>query len=116
MGKKSKDKGYRGERYFVDSLNKQGIKVATRVPLSGALKELPGDVMLEWLGAKRDFECKWRANGFKEIYKWLKPRRGLFVKADRQEGLVVLRISDFSELLMAANSTMPAETRMGLAA
>ncbi len=102
MGKKSKDKGYRGERYFVDNLNKNGI-IATRVPLSGALKELPGDVMLEWLGAKRDFECKWRAIGFKEIYKWIKPRRGLFIKADRQEGLVVLRISDFTELLTAAN-------------
>lgn len=102
MGKKSKDKGYRGERYFVDRLNDNGAK-ARRVPLSGALKDLPGDVMLNWLGIERDFECKWRANGFREIYKWLKPRRGLFVKADRQEGLVVLRISDFTELLNAAN-------------
>lgn len=103
MGKKSKDKGYRGERYFVDGLNKAGI-LAKRVPLSGAIAELPGDVILPWLGEKRDFECKWRAIGFKEIYKWIKPRRGLFIKADRQEGLAVLRLTDFVELLAAANA------------
>lgn len=102
MGKKSKDKGYRGERYFVEKLTGAGIS-AKRVPLSGALQELPGDITLPWLGERRDFEAKWRANGFKEIYKWIKPRRGLFIKADRQEGLAVLRISDFAELLSMAN-------------
>lgn len=104
MGKASKDKGYRGERYFVEKLTDGGIS-AKRVPLSGALAELPGDITLPWLSDtnRRDFECKWRANGFKEIYKWIKPRRGLFVKADRQEGLAILRISDFVELLAAAN-------------
>lgn len=103
MGKKSKDKGYRGERYFVDMLNKGNVS-AKRVPLSGALKELPGDVIIDWMNERADFEAKWRANGFREIYKWLKPRKGLFIKADRQEGLVVLRISDFIQLLSTANA------------
>lgn len=104
MGKKSKDKGYRGERYFVDRLIDMGNGSVKRVPLSGALKDLPGDIDLPWLGTRAQGECKWRAAGFKEIYKWLKPRDILFIKADRQEGLAVIRISDFGNLLMYANA------------
>jgi len=102
MGKKSKDKGYRGERYFVDGLNKGGV-AAKRVPLSGALVEMPGDITLPWLGRKKLGEAKLRADGFKEIYKWLKDRDVLFIKADRKDGLAVMRLADFAELLKAAN-------------
>lgn len=103
MGKKSKDKGYRGERYFVERLNDAGIS-AKRVPLSGALVELPGDITLPWLGEKKIGEAKWRANGFKEIYKWLNKRDVLFLKADRKDGLAVMHIDDFSQMLMYANA------------
>lgn len=111
MGKKSKDKGYRGERYVVDRLNKHELG-ATRVPLSGAIAALPGDVNLPWLGLMKIGEVKWRAIGFKEIYKWLKARDVLFLKADRQDGLVVMRIDDFAELLKAANDGYETERKL----
>jgi hypothetical protein len=38
-------------------------------------------------------ECKARADGFRELYSWLNQRDPLIVKADRQEPLVVVRLS-----------------------
>lgn len=98
MGKFSKDKGARVERDFVNRLNKAGIQ-ARRVPLSGAVAAFPNDINLPWLGGTASCEVKCRADGFKEIYKWIKPAKVLFVKANRQEGLAVIRLTDFAELL-----------------
>ena len=47
---------------------------------------------------RKDFEVKLRADGFKEIYRWIEPAYGLAVKADRKPFLVVLRIEDFIDL------------------
>lgn len=107
MGKFSKDKGTRGERDFVNRLNGQGIK-ARRVPLSGAMANYKNDIILDWLGNDADAEVKIRADGFREIYKWIKPVKVLFIKANRQEGLAVVRLKDFSELLKKANSEQSA--------
>jgi hypothetical protein len=102
VGKFSKDKGARSERFFVNKLKGAGID-AKRVPLSGAMANYPHDINLAWPGGgDRAFEAKHRADGFKEIYKWLKPADGLFIRADRQEGLAVLRMADFCDLLNAA--------------
>ena len=38
-------------------------------------------------------ECKARADGFRELYSWLRERDVLIVKADRQEPLVVLELA-----------------------
>ena len=38
-------------------------------------------------------EVKCRGQGFRELYSWLNGRDVLIVKADRQEPLVVLRLS-----------------------
>lgn len=75
---------------------------AERVPLSGALGgRFIGDISLPFLGQDAAFESKVRADGFKEIYKWLKQGiTGLFIKANRKECLVVLRMSDFIRLLL----------------
>jgi hypothetical protein len=43
-------------------------------------------------------ECKARADGFRELYSWLNERDVVIVKADRQEPLVVLRISLAAEI------------------
>lgn len=103
MGKFSKDKGARGERHFVNFLNEQGI-AAKRVPLSGAMKNFPNDITIDAMGGTFQVEVKLRADGFKEIYKWIKPADVLFIKANRQEGLAVLRLSDFAELLKTADT------------
>jgi hypothetical protein len=47
---------------------------------------LGGDRMLR-------IECKARSAGFKQLYDWLDQRDVLIVKSDRQEPLVVLRMS-----------------------
>ena len=38
-------------------------------------------------------EVKCRAQGFRELYSWLEQRDVLIIKADRQEPLVVTRLS-----------------------
>ena len=102
MGKFSKDKGARVERDFVSRLNDKGIR-ARRVPLSGAMPNYKNDMVLPWLGGEVDGEVKARADGFKEIYKWIDPVKVLFIKANRKQGLAVMRLEDFAELLHWAN-------------
>ena len=90
MGKKSRDKGYRLEHELVQKLQEMGFS-AERVPLSGgAGGSFTGDLIIN--GKKA--EVKGRATGFKEIYKWLEPVNFLFIRADRQEWLVVTRVKD----------------------
>ena len=43
-------------------------------------------------------EVKARADGFRELYSWLNERDVLIVKADRQEPLVVVRLSLAAEI------------------
>jgi hypothetical protein len=90
MGKKSRDKGYRLEHELVLKLNEMGFN-AERVPLSGgAGGSFTGDLIIN--GKKA--EVKGRATGFKEIYKWIEPVDYLFIRADRQSWLVVMRVKD----------------------
>jgi hypothetical protein len=44
-------------------------------------------------GSRRWSQVKCRAAGFNQLYDWLDERDVLIVKADRQEPLVVLRMS-----------------------
>lgn len=104
MSKKSRDKGLRTERAFVNRLCECGV-AAERVPLSGAAHgSFAGDIQLHIMGSDRRFEVKCRAAGFKQIYGWLEGNAGLFLKADRQEELVVLRLTDFIELVRNAGN------------
>lgn len=117
MGKVSRDKGARGERLFVRLLQEAGI-AAERIPLSGAAGgSFSGDITCPVLGVDRRFECKLRADGFKELYKWLHGNHGLFIKADRREPLVVLKLDDFTDLLMTAEAhkdTLPITVKASL--
>ena len=97
-GRRSRAKGARTERGIVHALQANGI-AAVRVPLSGAVGgRFAGDVLLPFMG--RDFcvEVKARADGFRELYSWLDRRDVLIVKADRQEPLVILRLSLAAEI------------------
>jgi hypothetical protein len=93
-GRRSRDKGARAERAIVRLLQAQGI-VATKI--SGMYR--PGaDISMAVLGTDRAVEVKCRAAGFKKLYDWLSDRDVLIVKADRQEPLVVLRMSLAAEI------------------
>jgi len=102
MGKMSRTKGSLMERAIVKILQGCGF-AAERVPLSGgAGGKFSGDIDLPYNGRDTRWECKIRADGFKEIYSWLADHHGLFIRADRKEALVVLRLSDFLDVIKAA--------------
>jgi hypothetical protein len=94
MGKASRDKGARREREFSKLID--GVKM----PLSGALGgEFSNDVK----GLGLQFEVKARKDGFKTLYTWLEDERekpdALALKADRKDWLVVMKLSQFLELM-----------------
>jgi hypothetical protein len=92
-GRHSRSKGVRTERSIVTLLKASGL-VAERVPLSGAVGgRFSGDIVLPLIGRDLCVEVKCRAQGFRELYSWLNGRDVLIVKADRQEPLVVVRLS-----------------------
>ena len=69
------------------------------MPLSGAVGgRFAGDIVLPLMGRDLCVEVKARADGFREFYIWLNERDVLIVKADRQEPLVVLRLSLAAEI------------------
>lgn len=99
-GKASRQKGDRFESSVVDQLRQAGF-TAQRVPLSGAAGGMfTGD--LQFVSPRdyitRKIECKNRARGFGDLYKWLVDNYALCIKRDRAETLVVLRMADFIAL------------------
>jgi hypothetical protein len=50
------------------------------------------------MGQDLRVEVKCRGQGFRELYAWLAGRDVLIIKADRQEPLVVLRMSLAAEI------------------
>jgi Holliday junction resolvase len=97
-GRRSRSKGVRTERGIVNALKASGIE-AVRVPLSGSAGgRFGGDVILPLAGRDLCVEVKARADGFRELYDWLNKRDVLIVKADRQEPLVIARLSLAAEI------------------
>ena len=106
-GRKSRDKGNRTERAIVKFLQDRGF-AAERVPLSGSAGgSYLGDVTIPVLGVDRCTEVKCRADGFRELYKWLEARDLLIVRADRKEPLVVLPLKLAAEIVMKAGRLLP---------
>jgi Holliday junction resolvase len=100
-GRRSRSKGARTERGIVNALKARGI-AAVR-PLSGAVGgRFAGDIVLPLMGRELCLEVKARADGFRELYSWLNQRDALSVKADRQEPLVVVRLSLAAEIAKLA--------------
>jgi Holliday junction resolvase len=93
-GRRSRDKGSSAERAIARLLQAQGI-AATKI--SGMYKS-GADISMSLLGSDRAVEVKWRAAGFRQLYDWLDQRDVLIVKSDRQEPLMVVRLSLAAEL------------------
>ena len=106
MGKSQRDKGYRVENETRKKLEAHGLD-AYRVPLSGGAS-IKGDVVIrkgDPLPADEGtLEIKARANGFKQIYKWLEDADALVLKSDRQRPLVVMDLDDYCFLLRGKKS------------
>ena len=101
-GRASRDKGNRAERAIVKFLQERGF-AAERVPLSGAAGgSYIGDLTVPILGADRIVEVKVRADGFRELYRWLEARDILIVRADRSEPLVVVPLGLAAEIASKA--------------
>lgn len=101
-GKASRQKGDRMERQLVHLFQEAGI-ACERIPLSGSAGgSFCGDLSIPVLGIDRRAECKKRATGFTEIYRWLADHYALFIGRDRAPPLVVLRADDFVALLQSA--------------
>ena len=95
----SKAKGDRFERLIVESALAHDID-AHRVPLSGAVAAYPGDVILrDSTGERWMVEAKKRAEGFRQLYRWIARADIVVVGADRQPALAVLALDDFFEVL-----------------
>jgi hypothetical protein len=84
-GLRSRRKGVRVELAIAKLI---GARKVSRAYQAGHDRELP-------LGDDRTLriECKARANEFGSLYRWLDERDVLIVRADRQEPLVILRLS-----------------------
>lgn len=90
MGKKSKQKGYTGEKEFAELVG------GKRIPASGIAKDFQNDVVLP---NDMRAEVKRRKSGLKTIYKWMeqgieKPDLVAF-REDRNEWLITMKIDTF---------------------
>ena len=76
-------------------------RYACRSPVRSAGR-FAGDIVLSLMGRDLCVEVKARADGFRELYCWLDERDVLIVKANRQEPLVVVRLSLAAEIAKVA--------------
>ena len=108
-GKAARQKGDRFERECVKLLLDSGVP-AQRVPLSGAAGGMfSGDIHVTVLGRNEKAECKSRARAWSDLYGWLVDNFVLFIKKDREEPLVVLRLSDFIALAKGQKNGDPVD-------
>lgn len=99
-GKGAKRKGTVEERAIVHAIRTLKGWDAKRVPLSGAVEGFPGDVILYAPGGRRfRVESKVRAQGFKQLRRWLGDNDLLWVRSDHQPGMWVVPPAVMIELL-----------------
>ena len=95
MPNPQRQKGDRFELACVNRLKDLGLE-AQRVPLSGAAGgQFGSDIIV----AGRKVECKTRKRFIGQFLGWLQGNYALFLKEDRSETLVVMRLDDFAALI-----------------
>lgn len=105
-GKAPRQKGNRFEREIVEVLRSAGLD-AYRIPLSGAQRGFKGDVVVRLQSRELRLEAKIRKHGFKFIYDSLGDNDCLCVRVDRDEPLVIMPLSTFTQVLSAKEGTNP---------
>jgi hypothetical protein len=95
MGAKSRSKGLRAEREIVHLCRDAGFE-AHRVPLSGAVREYPGDLMID--GLRAEVKARGNGSGFSLLERWLGKNDLLFLRRDRSEPMVVLSWTTWARL------------------
>lgn len=98
---KAKAKGTRAENEVVRLLNEAGI-AAKRQPMSGALKDYKGDVVLPNGDA---FEVKNRESIAEYLWTWLAQgdAKYLILRKNHHEPLTLMKFDDLIALLVACN-------------
>jgi hypothetical protein len=97
MSRMQRDKGARFEREIVNWHRARGVE-SERIPLSGACKgNFGGDLRI----AGYLVEAKIRANGFRDIYKWLAQDNAdmLVLRADHRDPVYVLTQETWDAIL-----------------
>jgi hypothetical protein len=102
-GRSSRDKGTRFELALVRLLLGAGFgaEKISRAGYSGA------DLSCPVLGADRVIECKSRATGFRELYRWLENADAVILKSDRRDALCIVRLRFALEVASAAQRRKP---------
>lgn len=97
MGLRSRQKGKRGEREVVALARRYGLEAERTWQTAQASdpKLRASDVRV----AGRPYQVKRVKYGFRQLYRELEHVAGLFLRADGQPWLVVLRADDFLRLL-----------------
>ena len=88
-GRRSGDKSTCIERASACVVQWQGVAAAN----IGRMYKPVAERSMSFLSSDTTIEVKRRATGFAQLYDWLNDRDVLIGKADRQEPLVVLRMS-----------------------
>jgi hypothetical protein len=98
MAVKSRRKGSRNERTLVRLLQAEGFAAekCSRTGYAGP------DLTMPLLGVDRSVEVKCRADGFRELYKWLDGADFLIVRCDRHDPLCVVPLRLAVEVAKAA--------------
>ena len=99
MGKFSRDKGYRVENNLRKQILTHENMECIRVPLSGGASIKSDLIFNKKGGEKWEAEVKARADGFKNIYKWVSDADVLILKADNKKALAVLDLDDLLTLI-----------------
>ena len=99
MGAKSRSKGSRREREIVQLCREAGFD-AHRIPLSGAVREYPGDLMID--GMRAEVKARGNGSGFSLLERWLGKNDLLFLRRDRSEPMVVLSWTTWARLAKKA--------------
>jgi hypothetical protein len=97
-GRASRRKGANAERALVRFLQDKGFAAekSSRTGYTGH------DLTVPLLGFDRRVEVKVRANGFRELYRWLNAADLLIVRSDRREPLVVIPLKLAAEIATVA--------------
>ena len=80
----------------------KGTRASIAAPKIGGIYNPGTDISMSFLGSDTTIEVKRRATGFAQLYDWLN-ERDMIVKADRQEPLVIVRLSLAAEIAKAGN-------------